>query len=288
MIGKTRQRIDGISETKTEQLFDPAAGPARGVLKPAATAGRFRHVRRSPAPQLSHIIAHYWLVSWDLRGLDPHTAETLPHPNAHAVFEPEGSSVAGVHTARFSRVLKGRSHAFGVKFTPGGLRPFLNAPVSSITDRTVPIRRIFGREVDALEAVLISSDDENELIPAANDFFCARVPPPHENIALAGQLVNRILSEPDLLTVDDLAVRSGLGKRSLQRLFSEYVGVSPKWVIRRYRLHELAERFNRGERSDYAQLALELGYFDQAHLINDFRSIAGYTPSEYQNLALNL
>jgi len=287
MIGKTRQQVDGTSETKTEQLFDPAAGPARGVLNPVATAGRFRHVRRSPVPQLSHIIAHYWLVSWDLRGLDPHTAETLPHPNAHAVFEPEGSTVAGVHTARFSRVLKGRSHAFGIKFTPGGLRPFLNAPMSSITDRTIPIRRIFGCKVDALEAALISSDDENALIPAANDFFCACVPACDENMAHAGQLVSRILSEPDLLTVDDLAARTGLGKRSLQRLFSEYVGVSPKWVIRRYRLHELVERFNSGQQPDYAQLALELGYFDQAHLINDFRSIAGYTPTQYQDLARN-
>jgi len=270
-----------------EQVFDPAAGPARGVLKPVAPAGRFRHARRSPAPELAHIIAHYWLVSWDLRGIDPHTAETLPHPNAHAVFEPEDSTVAGVHTAKFSRALKGHSHAFGVKFTPGGLRPFLNAPVSSLTDRTVPVCHVFGSEIGALERNLVSSDDENALISAANDFFLARTPPPDENMTLAGRLVNCILSEPDLLTVDDLVARTAVSKRSLQRLFSEYVGVSPKWVIRRYRLHELVERFNSGERPDYAQLALELGYFDQAHLINDFRSLAGYTPSQYQNLAQN-
>lgn len=268
-----------------EQVFDPAAGPARGVLKSAATEGQFRHARRSPPPELAHIIAHFWLVSWDLRGLAPHTAETLPHPNAHAVFEPGGSTVAGVHTAKFSRVLKGRSHAFGVKFTPGSLRPFLNAPVSSLTDRTVPVRQVFGSESDALETILVSTDDESTLTAAASDFFRARIPPPDENLPLAARLVNRILSEPDLLTVDDLAVRTGLGKRSLQRLFSEYVGVTPRWVIRRYRLHELVERFNSGERPDYAQLAVELGYFDQAHLINDFRSIAGYTPSRYKSIA---
>ncbi|MGC2278440.1 MAG: helix-turn-helix domain-containing protein, partial [Candidatus Acidiferrales bacterium] len=62
------------------------------------------------------------------------------------------------------------------------------------------------------------------------------------------------------------------------------VGVSPKWVIRRYRLHEAIEKFNSCSRPDWAQLALELGYFDQAHLINDFRSIVGYSPSQYQKL----
>jgi AraC-like DNA-binding protein len=289
MIGKTRQRSPALqNDSRTEEVFDSAVGPARGVLQRGPAAGSFRHARRSPAPELAHSIAHYWMVSWDLRGLPPHRAETLPHPNVHAVFEAAASVVAGVHSAKFTRLLEGRSHVFGVKFTPGGFRPFLKAPVSSLTDRSVPIRDIFGSEADALEAVLVSSDaassdDEDAMVEAANTFFRPRVPAPDDTIALAGRIVNRILSEPGIRTVDDLAARTGLGKRSLQRLFHEYVGIPPKWVIRRYRLHELVERFHSGEEPDYAQLALELGYFDQAHLINDFRSIVGYSPAQYRS-----
>ena len=283
MIGKTRHHSEVIAAATAEQVFDQAAGPARGVLQSPPSAGQFRHVRRSPARELAHCIAHYWFVSWDLRGLDPHVAETLPHPNVHAIFEAAGSTVAGVHTAKFSRRLEGRSHAFGVKFTPGGFRSFLNAPVSSLADRTVPVREIFGSEVDALDAIVTTSDDNEEIsIAAANDFFSANVPPADASATLAAELVNRILAEPDIKTVDDLSARARLGKRSLQRLFSEYVGVSPKWVIRRYRLHELLERVHSGAEPDYAQLALELGYYDQAHLINDFRSIVGYSPGLYQ------
>ena len=286
MIGKTRHQPDVRTAARTkaakEQVFDPAAGPARGVLQPSSAAGQFRHVRRSPATQLAHCIAHYWFVSWDLRGLDPHVAETLPHPNVHAVFEPLGSTVAGVHTAKFSRRLEGRSHAFGIKFTPGGFRAFLDAPVSSLANRTVPICEIFGEEIAALEAIVVRSVDEEISIAAANDFFSAHVPPVDASATLAAALVNRILSEPGILTVDDLSDLAGMGKRSLQRLFNEYVGVSPKWVIRRYRLHELLERVHSGAEPDYAQLALELGYYDQAHLINDFRSIVGYSPGQYQ------
>ena len=98
------------------------------------------------------------------------------------------------------------------------------------------------------------------------------------------ELLRQALEQRDMLTVDDLARRSAVGKRTLQRLFSEYVGVSPKWVIRRYRLHEAGERLRSGERLDCAQLALELGYFDQAHLINDFKSILGHTPTEFQKM----
>lgn len=286
MIGKTRQQVVPTPAPEpaaaVEQSFDPAAGPARGVLQAQPAAGQFRHARRSPAPELAHFIAHYWLVSWDLRNLEPHTAETLPHPNVHAIFEPADSTVAGVHTAKFSRRLEGRSHAFGVKFTPGGFRSVLDAPVSSLADRTVPIREIFGPEIDPLEAILIASDDEATLTAAANAFFSVHVHALDDSARLAADLVNLILSDPTVRTVDDLAARAGFGKRSLQRLFSEYIGVSPKWVIRRYRLHELLERINSGAQPDYAQLALELGYYDQAHLINDFRSIVGYSPTQYQ------
>ncbi|MGA7292606.1 MAG: helix-turn-helix domain-containing protein [Terriglobales bacterium] len=114
--------------------------------------------------------------------------------------------------------------------------------------------------------------------------FFARMPEPDKTMELVGQLVERILQERDIKTVDDLVERTGIGKRSLQRIFNEYVGVNPKWVIRRYRLHELIERFHRADEPDWPQLALELGYFDQAHLINDFRSITGYSPTEYQEM----
>jgi len=121
MIGKTRQ------ETKTAvvtEVFDTAAGQARGVLKGPVAAGRFKHSRHSPTVELAGIIAHYWMVSWDLLGGEPQIRETLPHPNVHAVFEQGNSVVAGVATGKFTRVLEGRSHVFGVKFRPGSFRGF--------------------------------------------------------------------------------------------------------------------------------------------------------------------
>ncbi|HEY6386183.1 MAG TPA: helix-turn-helix domain-containing protein [Candidatus Acidoferrum sp.] len=107
---------------------------------------------------------------------------------------------------------------------------------------------------------------------------------PDKAIDLAGLLVERILQEREIKTVNELSRQAGIGKRSLQRIFNEYVGVSPKWVILRYRLHELLEKFNSGEQLDWLRLALDLGYFDQAHLINDFKSIVGYSPTQYQKL----
>jgi AraC-like DNA-binding protein len=281
MIGKTRQ----CPAAQIEEVFDPEVGKARGILRRPLPAGKLSHARRSPPPDLSPWIAHYWMISWDLRGCEPHLAENLPHPNIHLVFEKNSSVVSGVQTRKFSRVLEGRAQVFGIKFKPGGFRPFLKSPVSSLADKTVPARCIFGKAVDALTALLISSRKDAEKISAANAFFRARLPEPDDTIALADQLVACILAEPGIKTVNDLVTQSGIGKRSLQRIFNDYVGASPKWVIRRYRLHELMEKFDSRSQPDWSQLALELGYFDQAHLINDFKSIVGYTPTQYHNLA---
>jgi AraC-like DNA-binding protein len=173
---------------------------------------------------------------------------------------------------------------FGIKFRPGGIRPFLKGPASALRNRNTPVSRIFGKDIDALEAILVSSAKEAEKVAAANAFFRARRPEPDKTIALASQLVSEILKNADIKTVNDLASQSGINKRSIQRIFSEYVGVSPKWVIRHLRLHEAIERINCGERQEWARLAGELGYFDQAHLINDFKSIVGYSPVEYQKI----
>lgn len=281
MIGKTRQ-VPAKSTAKVEESFDPKLGEPRGVLRHApATEGRFRHARRSAAAELAPWVDHYWMVYWDLRGLPPRLVETLPHPNVHVVFERPESKAWGISTVKFSRMLEGESHAFGIKFAPGGFFPFLGKPVSSLAESSVAVREVFGRDADALESLILSTEDENVMAAAANDFLLQRLPQPDAKVALARELVAQILRERDLLTVEDLAKRSGMGVRSLQRLFSQYVGASPKWVIRRYRLHELLEQMHAGRQMDWAQLAVELGYFDQAHLIHDFKSITGYAPTEY-------
>jgi AraC-like DNA-binding protein len=280
MIGKTRQK----RTAEIEEVYDSEVGRARGMLRRPLPSGKLRHARLRPARDLACWIAHYWTVSWDLRGSEPHVAETLPHPNVHVVFEKNNSVIHGVQTTKFSRVLKGCSQVFGIKFKPGAFRPFLKAPVSSLTNRTIPVERIFGKQAHALEKILVSSCEDSEKVEAANEFFRARLPEHDKTIALASQLVAKIFDEPEIKTVKDLSAWAGIGVRSIQRIFSDYVGVSPKWVIIRYRLLEAIEAFNSGKGPDWAQLAVDLGYFDQAHLINEFRSMVGLSPTQYRKL----
>jgi AraC-like DNA-binding protein len=94
------------------------------------------------------------------------------------------------------------------------------------------------------------------------------------------EIADRIAADPALLSVEDAAEGFSRSPRSLQRLFRTYVGVSPKWIIRRRRLQEAAALVEAGGVEDWAPLAVELGYFDQAHFINDFANSVGQSPRQ--------
>jgi len=263
-IGKTRR---------------PLSREVRGVLHRLDTS-RFAHGRVAPPPDLADRVEHFWTVCWDLAGLPPQVQETLPHPNVHIVIEPDSAAAWGVHTGRWTRVLEGRSMAFGIKFRPGAFRPLLGAPVASLADRSMPIRELFGAEADLLNGVLESGSDD-EAAELASTFLRARLPAADDRSLLAGRIVDTIADDLDLRSANELAARFGLTLRSLQRLFQDCVGIGPKWVINRYRMHEAIARVQAGQPVSWAALAQDLGYFDQAHFIVDFRKLVGKTPADY-------
>ena len=89
-----------------------------------------------------------------------------------------------------------------------------------------------------------------------------------------------LVAEPGT-TVAQLAARHAVSPRTLQRAFADHVGVGPKWVLKRYRMHVAAERIAAGEVGDGVSLALDLGYFDQSHFIRDFTAQIGRAPGAY-------
>ncbi len=261
-------------------MAQPIEWTPRGVLHAEAIRRESPVRRYQPDPRLAELVQHFWPVAWELES--PVTRETLPHPTVHLVIEAGRSGLAGPTTRRFVRTLEGRGRALGAKFHPGGFRPFWRGPISELADRVLPLDEAFGPEGVALEAdVLALGEDEAAGVACLEAFLLQRLPPPDPQARLARELVKQILEDPGLQRVEALAATSGLGLRRLQRLFSEYVGVSPKWVIQRYRLHEAVVRLDAGETPDLAALALDLGYYDQAHFIRDFKALLGRTPAAY-------
>ena len=282
MIVKTRHlQARGAAETS---LVRGAFAQGCGVLRHSPPPGGYRHVRHQPPAALAAWVQHFWVESWDWPEQEPQTREVLPHPCVHLVFASGRSRVLGVQQARFVRQLKGRDRILGVKFRPGAFYPFLRRPVASLADSALPLSELFdAAAAAAAEQEVLGCADEQAMVEAAGRFLTLRLPSSDPWVEVAAGAVEEVACDPRITRVEHLVVRSGLSERSLQRLFSRYVGASARWVIKRYRIYEVLERLGNGaNHMDWAGLAQELGYFDQAHFIKDFKKLVGRTPADYR------
>jgi AraC-like DNA-binding protein len=270
------------------------AGPGlehgtRGIVGASELFTRVHFRLRDPAPALRPYLEHYWLIDWDLS--EPYTSHVVPHPSVHLVLQrmESGSAaerdgfteVYGIVQGLFSRRLEGRGRVCGVKFRAGAFRPFApHRPVSGLTGRRVPAEEVLGARAPQAPAVL-GPADEDARIEALDAYLLPLLPPPDPQAELATDLAELIRTDRSLLRVGALARTGGLSVRSLQRLFSTYVGVGPKWVILRHRIHEALQRAGTAPEPDWAELAADLGYSDQAHLVRDFTATVGVPPAAF-------
>lgn len=254
----------------------------RGILRPAAL-GRVFSLERRPGPEdLSHLIDHHRIVSWDLRGRDSYRSKVMAHPAVHLVFEPHRVAVFGVHRRRYVRTLAGQGWAVGTKFLPGGFAAFTECPVRELTDDVLALAAVFGPAGERLKREAGAQAEPQAKLALLHRFLRARLPESTDpNAALVQAVVADMRAASPGCRVGEIAERHHVSTRTLQRLFADYVGVSPKWVLQRYRLHEAIEQLAGREGIDWTRFALDLGYFDHAHFIRDFRAVVGRLPSQY-------
>ncbi|MER0480832.1 helix-turn-helix domain-containing protein [Streptomyces sp. Edi2] len=284
---------------------------ARGIVDAPGLFTRVQFRRRTPAAPLRPYVEHYWLIDWDLS--EPYATHVVPHPCVNLVFQryadrPGFGEVAGVGLELFAQKLTGRGRVCGVQFRPGGFRPFTpERPATDWTDRRLPLATVFGA-TDATAtgtttpdtaapgtatpgvtaagaaAAVLEPDDEDARVAALDAFLIPRVHAGPRILAQADLvmgLADRIRTDRTIRRVADFAQAEGMSVRALQRLFAGYVGVSPKWVLLRYRVHEALERAASDAEVDWAALAAELGYSDQAHLIREVSATVGVPPTTY-------
>ncbi|MCO1595656.1 AraC family transcriptional regulator [Micromonospora sp. RHAY321] len=254
-------------------------GDSRGILDPGRLLREVRFRRHLPAEWLRPWVEHYWLIDWALSA--PFEQRVVPHPAVNVVFRrdgdgPEAGEVAGVGRDLFRITLAGTGRVCGVQFRPGGFHPFWRRPVAELTGRLLPLPT--GRLTPPDAEMCTGTDHERRR--ALDALLTAWAPDADPAVEEAVALAEAIRTDRTVLRVDDFAARHHIPVRRLQRLFTEYVGVGPKWVIRRYRLQEAVEQAAGGP-LNWAGLAADLGYSDQAHLVRDFTAVAGVSPAAY-------
>jgi len=171
----------------------------------------------------------------------------------------------------------------GVRFRPGKAAAFLSVPANELTDLRVSLDDVWADAADVRE-VLALSTDAVERIRALERVLIARMEP---NLVMhhdVDEAVRRIVEAGGSLGITRLAPALGVTRQHLARRFSQLVGVSPKTFARVVRLGRVIERVRAvpaAESINWSTLAVELGYYDQAHLIDEFRELTGVSPTSW-------
>ena len=250
-----------------------------------------------PAP-VSLVVRHLWSVQWRRPEAASFRSQVLSHPITHLTFEDAtggqlhgqpvpAALVHGLVTRVFSVELPVAGRVTGVAFHPGGLAALLGVAAGSLTDRVVPAAAVLGRTVEAVAREILQEPDEARRGRLALDHVGDLLRPQLDRIASdpAYAIVRRateLMRVREHVTLTPIAEQLNVSPRTLQRHFARYVGASPLWVLRRYRLQDAATAIDAGRGSDLAELAHSLGFADQAHFTRAFTAVVGVPPARYR------
>ena len=269
------------------------AGSSRGNTAPPA-ASSYREY--TPSDTLSPFVECFWT-----HDIVPSASDAAAGP-VHRVLpdgcidvvltfpeygdEPESAMVVGTMTRALVLEATATPETFvGVRFRPAQATAFLGLPASEVTDLRVSLTDVWP-DADRVRDALAASPDAIARVRALDRVLAARLGPG----AGAGQrdvdeAVRRIIEAGGSLGITRLAPALGVTRQHLARRFSQLVGVSPKTFARVVRLSRVVERVRAvpaGEPVNWSALALELGYYDQSHLVDEFREMTGVTPTAWR------
>jgi len=243
-----------------------------------------------PRYPLSSFVECFWTLESDAPATNPERilpdgcielilnfgAEFSQHCEAQQQLQPRNFLV-GQMTGPILISPTGAVQLIGIRFHPGGTLPFLRLPLHEITDRVVELGALSSKlERDLLRATSRAASLSEKVI-AVEEFLTAELLSRKHDSRLM-MLAARIVESGGLVSVDQLANDAGISSRQLERRFLREVGLGPKLLGRIIRFQQV---FRAGEQCDavWATVAIECGYYDQAHLIRDFHQFAQQTPA---------
>jgi AraC-like DNA-binding protein len=143
---------------------------------------------------------------------------------------------------------------------------------------------VFGEEIETTFTPLYECENDTLIVASIERFLLPFVSPRSKKQAIVQNLVSLVKNNEAIFTVAQLSNHANLSSRTIQRYFAQYLGISPKWLIRKYRLRRVLDELENSKTTILDAVVL-LAYADQSHLIRDFKEMLGITPSEYRSLS---
>jgi AraC-like DNA-binding protein len=256
-----------------------------------------------PGPPLRDFVELFWFLEG--RGLAERTQKEAILPdgcaalvinlseNAVRIYEDirdnsstklSGSIFCGPQSTPYA-VAPTATSVIGVHFRPGGAFAFLPMPLEELRNAHVAIESIYGGKAGALRDRLIKAISAKEKFAILENFLRCRMV---GSVSLHRAVTHAVRCFQSELapTVSEIVEQTGLSSRRFSRIFSEQVGLTPKVFHRVQRFQRTMGSVTSAREVDWARLAVEAGYYDQAHFIHEFHSFCSVTPSTFLGTTL--
>lgn len=250
----------------------------------------------TPSPPLSDFVHSFWASSYTeshprVRILPRGTVELVInltddeiclYTSTHSEQSQRlpGIVISGAYAGAVDIDPMRHASMMGVHFKPGGAFALFGAAVGEIANIHLALEALWGRLAGELRERLCSASTARQRFWILEDTLTARLQGTidHPAVPLALGLFG---SEGTGNSVRAVAQRVGLSQRRFIQLFTAHVGLTPKLFCRILRFQHVREFVNQTSTLNWAQLALAGGYYDQSHLIRDFRKFSGLSPTDY-------
>jgi AraC-like DNA-binding protein len=237
----------------------------------------------NPRPPLADFVDMFWLMD---RPAPTHRRERLlPMPTAELVIDLRASGRAvpllcGPQSESFVIDTSSPAAIIGVHFKPGGAFPFFKPPAGELLNARLPLDALWAGRAEELRERLLEAPTPVDRFQTLERFLLAQLVRPLARDA-AVVFATGAFQNAQPLSVSDVVERTGWSQRRFIELFRDEVGLTPKLFCRVARFQQVVRRVHRQREVDWAGVAVDCGYYDQAHLINDFQAFSGFSPVTY-------
>lgn len=246
-----------------------------------------KHIRlRQFLPEFADDIPwleHVWSLQWSIEKGCEFSQKTVPYPAFNLVSDhTRGSALFGCISGCFEYPLTGKGQVVGFRLKPASQGVWWQGDAVDLTDSQMPVGEIFDANLcEGLGALAGEVLDIDQISVVLSQLQQWAKPQDPEAIKVSA-MADYIAQNRQVFRAGDLATAFQLSERSVQRLFRAHLGLSPKLVIDRCRMHEALDALHGEQQLDLAQLAVRLNYSDQAHFSNMFRKLTGVSPGSYR------
>jgi AraC-like DNA-binding protein len=248
---------------------------------------------------LSQYVKQYWSIDNCIHSGNEHIHRIVPSGLFELVFylndKPQSKDqqkivsdniiITGQLKSYHDLVITGNLSLFAIYFLPHGLSMFLDIPIKELFNQSVPLRLIIKDKVNKLEDELSSEKSFEKRIIIAENFLISQIRKNEKKYKYdrIRHIINKINQTKGVIEIKDLVADSFLSRKQFERTFNEFVGTSPKQFLKIVRFQNAICEKSKNPGLSLTEIAFMCGYFDQAHMINDFKTLSGITPKKYFN-----